>query len=250
MSLGLRLTLMNGLVLLLTLSAFAAIAYVTQFRSLQNGLDTSLQNEAGRLVAGANEFFERGAGRPRGLVFPNRGFVAPDVFIQVTDADGSSVARSRNLEDRSLPANSDALQRALQGHQWFETIEAEGEPLRMLVTPLVMGPPNALTPVGMVQVARPLGPAYRNLNTLQATLLRLGAVSVLVSLIIGWLLARGALRPIDRLADVAGAIGAARDFRRRVPVPRGQRQDEVGRLATEFNEMLEQLQLAYEQLES
>jgi signal transduction histidine kinase len=248
MSLGLRLTLMNGLVLLLTLSAFATIAYVTQFRSLQSGLDTSLQNEAGRLIAGANELVERGAGRPR--VFPNRGFVGPDVFIQITGSDGSSIARSMNLEGRSLPTNSDAMQRALQGQQWFETVEAEGEPLRMLVTPLVIGPPNGLTTVGMVQVARPLGPAYRNLNTLQGTLLRLGAVSVLVSLIIGWLLARGALRPIDHLADAAGAIGAARDFRRRVPVPRGQRKDEVGRLATEFNEMLGQLQSAYEQLET
>ncbi len=250
MSLGLRLTLMNGLVLLLTLGAFAAVAYVTQLRSLQSGLDTSLQNEAARIIGGANELFDRGTGRPRLLVFPNRGFVAPDVFIQITGADGSSIARSRNLEDRSLPVNPDALQQALQGQQWFETIEAEGEPLRMLVTPLVIGLPNDLTRVGMVQVARPLGPAYRNLNTLQATLLRLGAVSVLASLVIGWLLARGALRPIDRLADAAGAIGAARDFRRRVPVPRGQRRDEVGRLATEFNEMLAQLQSAYEQLES
>lgn len=250
MSLGLRLTLMNGLVLLLTLSAFAAVAYVTQFRALQAGLDTSLQNESGRFMGVAGELFERGSGRPRGLVFPSRGFGAPDIFIEITAADGSPVARTRNLEDRSLPSGADAMQRALQGQQWFENVEAEGEPLRMFVTPLAIGPPNDLTPVGMVQVARPLGPAYRNLNTLQATLLRLGAVSVLVSLIIGWLLARGALRPIDRLADAAGAIGAARDFKRRVPVPRGQRRDEVGRLATEFNEMLAQLQLAYEQLET
>jgi signal transduction histidine kinase len=65
-------------------------------------------------------------------------------------------------------------------------------------------------------------------------------------MVAGWLLARAALRPIDRLAQAAQDIGAAQDFARRVP-HRGPR-DEVGRLAITFNEMLERLHAAYERL--
>jgi signal transduction histidine kinase len=74
----------------------------------------------------------------------------------------------------------------------------------------------------------------------------MGAVSLVVAMAAGWLLARAALRPIDRLAQAAQEIGAAQDFGRRVP-HRGPR-DEVGRLAVTFNEMLGRLQEAYERL--
>ena len=63
----------------------------------------------------------------------------------------------------------------------------------------------------------------------------------------GWLLARTALHPIDRLAQTADAIGAARDFGRRVPVA-SERPDEIGRLGMAFNRMLGELQAAHEQV--
>jgi signal transduction histidine kinase len=59
------------------------------------------------------------------------------------------------------------------------------------------------------------------------------------------MLARTALHPIDRLAHVADAIGAARDFGKRVPVA-GRRPDEIGRLSMAFNRMLGELQEAHE----
>jgi signal transduction histidine kinase len=61
----------------------------------------------------------------------------------------------------------------------------------------------------------------------------------------GWLLARAALRPIDDLAKTADAIGAARDFGRRVPTE-GASNDEIGQLSRAFNGMLGELQAAHE----
>jgi two-component system OmpR family sensor kinase len=61
------------------------------------------------------------------------------------------------------------------------------------------------------------------------------------------LLARAALRPIDELANTADAIGAERDFGRRVSLQDSPR-DEIGRLAEAFNRMLGELQAAHEQL--
>lgn len=250
MSLGLRLTLLNGLVVLLTLAVFATVAYATQYRSLQETLDTSLRNEARRFSQPAAEFLERRPARPRTLIFANpRAFASPDVFIQITASDGESVARSRNLDEGDLPADPGAMQRALQGQEWFTDVEVEGQPLRLFIAPLRIGPGQEIS-VGMIEVARPLGPTLNNLRVLQTTFVTVGGLGVLVSLVVGWVLARAALRPIDRLAAAAHGIGAARDFTSRVPVPRAGRRDEVGRLAGEFNDMLAQLQTAYEHLEA
>jgi signal transduction histidine kinase len=78
----------------------------------------------------------------------------------------------------------------------------------------------------------------------------IGFLSVLLAAIGGWWLARVALRPIDRLTRDAHAIGTSRDFGRRVAAPRAETpRDEVERLATTFNEMLAELQEAYQEQE-
>ncbi|MBV9788657.1 MAG: HAMP domain-containing histidine kinase, partial [Chloroflexi bacterium] len=60
-----------------------------------------------------------------------------------------------------------------------------------------------------------------------------------------WVLSGIALRPIDRITHTAQAIGAERDFGRRVSYIGPH--DEIGRLTTTFNEMLTELQSAYRQ---
>lgn len=245
MSLRLRLTLINGLVLLLTIGAFASVAYMTQRQSLQTRLDASLESEAHRFTQNASEFIPRGPGRPRSFVFPNpRGFAAPDLFVQFTALDGETVARSRNLDEDELPAGPNELIRAQRNEEWFSDVEVDGQELRVFSAPLR----GSGVTIGLIQVARPLASIYQSLGALQTTFFTIGAAAVLVSLLIGWMLARAALSPIDRLAAVAMAIGKARDFGRRVPT--GRRRDEVERLAEAFNHMLDQLHEAYEQLEA
>ncbi len=252
MSLGLRLTLLNGLVLLLVIGAFAAVAYVTQVQALRSSLDDSLRAQARRVGERGAFWLDHPVGPPRGVAFPSpERFAAPDVFIQVVSRDGTIQSRSPSLGDDSLPVDPAMLQRALAGEEWFADVAVDQQPLRLFIMPLRAGRSSETGAlIGMVEVARPLGPLYGSLRTLQATFLAVGGAGVLVSVVVGWLLSRAALRPIDALADVAQEIGAARDFSRRVPVRPGARRDEVGRLAEEFNRMLAQLQAAYEQLEA
>jgi two-component system OmpR family sensor kinase len=79
---------------------------------------------------------------------------------------------------------------------------------------------------------------YRKL----ALLLTIGAA--LITLLAGWLLASRALRPVGLLTETAGRIARSRRFSQRVPVLN--QQDEMGRMATTFNQMLESLEQAYE----
>lgn len=71
----------------------------------------------------------------------------------------------------------------------------------------------------------------------------MAVIGALLTFAAAWLLARRALHPVALLTDAAGTIARSREFARRVPVvhPR----DELGRLATTFNDMLGSLGTAY-----
>lgn len=68
-------------------------------------------------------------------------------------------------------------------------------------------------------------------------------VSAAATLLAGWLLARRALHPVAVLTYTAGAIAHSRSLERRVPVTGDH--DELGKLATTFNDMLTSLEHAY-----
>jgi len=192
---------------------------------------------------------EVGALGPPELVVPIfRRFAGTSTFVQVANADGQVEARSENLGTDTLPLPPDALGVALAEREWLGEVGVEGQRLRQIVTPLRLSRAPGEPPILLVlQVAQPLGALEGTLRTLQATVLAVGAGGVLVAVVAGWLLARTALHPIDRLAQTADAIGAARDFGRRVPVA-DRRPDEIGRLGMAFNRMLGELQAAHEQV--
>jgi signal transduction histidine kinase len=70
---------------------------------------------------------------------------------------------------------------------------------------------------------------------------------VLIGFFVGWFLSGLTLRPIDKMTQTAKEIGENRDFNRRVEY--SGKQDEVGRLAMTFNQMLGQLQDAFKKVE-
>lgn len=245
-----RLTVLNGVALLLVVVAFAVAAYAAQMQAMQRDLDDSLATQAREFNAALRVEFDLFRRLARVSMPDLSVFAASVYFIQVTNEDGEIVGRSRNMEEATLPSDAEMLRAALDGQQWFADVLVEGQPLRQFVAPLRVSLPAGDTlNVGMIQFARPLGTAYNMQRTLQATFFGVGSLAVLASLAVGWLLARAALRPIERLATTAHEIGSAQDFGRRVPV-RARARDEVGRLAMEFNEMLGRLQAAYQQTEA
>jgi signal transduction histidine kinase len=65
-------------------------------------------------------------------------------------------------------------------------------------------------------------------------------VTLIVVAIVSWLVAGRAVRPLVTLAETTSAIGITGDLSRRVALSRSR--DEVGRLTTSFNAMIERLQ--------
>jgi two-component system OmpR family sensor kinase len=161
-------------------------------------------------------------------------FGAPDVFLQLAEPDGTTLARSGSLGDRVLPL-PDAARRG-------EVVEVRvgGRPLFLTAAPIGEG--------RYVVVARSPMTTYGALRTLRNLLTGVVSGAVLLTALSSWLYARGALRPIGQVVAAARSVRDSRDLSRRVP-PRGSG-DEVGQLVETFNEMLAELEDAYRSLDA
>ncbi len=243
LSLRLRLALASATLLGVTLVGFCAIVYFTQSRALMEEVDRALVDR-GQVVASAITV----SGSPFGPVIglPDAEALAfSGTLVQIADADGDIRSRSELLAqfELQLPVSTGAQSAVTAGRAHFERVVLAGVPLRVYTRPLIL----ARVPVGLIQVARPIGPTEETLAVLRLVLAGGATASVVVSALLGFLLAHTALRPIHRLTREAEQIGNSQDFGRRVTSRGG---DEVGRLASTFNEMLAQLQSAYAALQS
>ena len=81
---------------------------------------------------------------------------------------------------------------------------------------------------------------------IRAFLLISAIVTLIVVAIVSWLVAGRAVRPLVTLAETTAAIGTTGDLSKRIALSRSR--DEVGRLSTSFNTMLERLQSAQAEL--
>lgn len=96
-----------------------------------------------------------------------------------------------------------------------------------------------IDPLGLVQMARPLTEVDATLAGLAIALSFIGLIGVLLAAGAGVLVARSALKPIDALAEAAEHVAETQDLAARIEVGPN---DEVGRLARNFNAMLSALE--------
>jgi heavy metal sensor kinase len=100
------------------------------------------------------------------------------------------------------------------------------------------------TPIGWLQVAHSLGPLQEVMEDLFAQMLLALPLVVLLAALGGLFLTNRALRPIDRMTQTAQAVSVS-DLTRRIGYAGPA--DELGRLATTLDQMLDRLQAAFEQ---
>jgi signal transduction histidine kinase len=239
MSLRLRLTLFFALVLGVSLLAFSALLYVMLDHALALDVDSAIASKA-EDVARTSRIRGEYPLQPRRIRLPRiDAFAAPEIYIQLLDAEGQIVDRSANLGEHRLPLTEAALASGRQGQSWYDTISLDGQPLRVYTAPLLVDDDV----IGFIQVARSLSDNEQTLAHVQRLLLICDALVVAVAAAIGWVLAGAGLRPLDRVVEAARAIGLSGQLDRRLDPPR--RQDEVGRLVATFNEMLDRLEAMF-----
>lgn len=235
MSIRIRLGILYGAVMALVLVILGAALYYSLYFTLNAQVNRTMEQAAQTVTNSA---------RPR--LLPQLGlvvgflefdvFASPPIYVQAVDDDGVVRRTSSNLGGETLPRLPQAINEALEGHSVWRDAHTQDAHFRILSQPLVLGGET----VGVLQVGTSLDNIDRALQQLLTILGLGGIIAIILSAGLGFLLADRAMTPIDRITQTALEITRTEDLSRRIQQIGPQ--DEVGRLATTFNEMLDRIE--------
>ncbi len=225
--LRLRLTLAFAVAMTVVLTALGTFLYVRLGAELLHSIDMGLQPRAEVIAAGVG-----GAGGFNDQ--PNELIDADEAFAQVLDLTSPGLVVDSSQGVAGAPLVPVAELRTIDGPTFLtRSVPELDDEARLLVVP---------TDGRFVVVGAILSDRREALTRLLVLFGIGGPIALAVASAAGWLLAGAALRPVERMRQEAAAISAS-EPERRLPVP--PTGDELARLATTLNGMLERLQEAF-----
>lgn len=242
MNIRLRMTFWYGTVLAAVLATFGVSVYLMMRHQLRARTDAGLAQALVEIM----EEVEEARNEARLKERLQRRFVARESYdFQVINVDGRVVFRSDRLSAETLPVPP--IPSSLKRLD-FETVPLGSRTVESpflgrvrVASELVPGPESTV----VVQAAASLASDDHELSELLLVLLLAGPLALAFALGGGYLLARKALAPVDRMARTADEITAARlDRRLTVANP----DDELGRLARTLNDMIGRLESSFEEI--
>jgi two-component system OmpR family sensor kinase len=221
-----RLTLPFALAMALVLAALGAFVYVRVGSTLLRSVDQSLSGQAVETLARLDE--------DQPLL--DRDSVSSDTVAEVVGPAGVAEASPPGLPPL---VGAGTLRAVLGGRSLWLTRTLPGLKGTWRLRAVPAGGGRALV------VARSLSGRGESLDRLRHEFLFAAPLALLCATVAGYVLAGAALRPVEAMRRRAAAITAATPGTR-LPVPRAQ--DEIARLATTLNDMLDRLEasLAHE----
>ena len=236
MSFRLRVTLLAAGAVAVAVVGAAVLMYVVVQTQLLTQVDKTLNDAAVAAQAQGPRGADRG-GRPPfgdpGQTVSGRG----DVFAQSIDATGRVIRAdySQPVTALVMPIAKDIAATQAPGGTRIDTT-IDGTHYRVLVVPI--GGAAAL------ELAYAMTDIDAVLAETRTRLILVALGGVLLAAALGTLVARAALRPVERLTGVIEAVARTRDLSRRVAAGG---HDELSRLAASFNEMLGALEVSLRQ---
>src|SRR5262245_25873811 len=230
-SVRVRLSLWYIGVMLVVLGVYAAAVYAFVRDNSSQLLDERLHDD----FDWASDML---AQRPDGSIAPYEETGEGDSpWLQVYNHDGQLLYETPEARRNPVPDSGKLAERA---DERIITIPGTMPPYRLMSGNARIGG----RPV-IVQVGRSEYSIIQDLNQLLYILLLGLPIAVAAAGVGGYLLARRALKPVDRMAERARSINAER-LNDRLPVDNPN--DELGRLASVFNETLTRLELSFDQM--
>lgn len=239
-----RLTLWYGLILTSILVVFTSSVYVYFKNSLQKNIDSKIKSIGEVLSSSITETHESNP-----TVFGNFENYLENVlgkkpkgkFIQIMDTSGRIGAKMNDIETETLPTSFGALEQALQGETVYETVENVKPRIRMVTIPIL----ERKKVTSIVQVGTSLEDFDETMKRLFLILIISIPTSISVTTVLGYFLAKKALRPVDQIRRTAVKISSS-NLDERIDI--GGRRDELSRLAKTFNEMISRLKDSFQRV--
>jgi two-component system, OmpR family, sensor histidine kinase MprB len=128
-------------------------------------------------------------------------------------------------------------------------VEVDGARLRVYTFQMPLPPSDAYSgqTAVAIQLARPLAPVENVLHTLRWVLALVFLLVVGLAALLARMATRRVMKPLAEVTATAKLIGETDDLSQRIEV---REDDEVGQLATHFNEMLERLESSRDELDA
>jgi len=230
--LRMRLTLVFSVGMAIVLVGLGTFVYLRVSDDLIASVDLGLRSRAQILASAVT------AAAQANVVQSEGSLIDPDeAFAQVLASDGSIVDASSAVTGGALLGPPEAT--SLSQPAFFtRLIPGVDDPVRLIAVPIQEGAVRRIAVVGTN-----LGDTNDALSDLLRVMIVAGPVALLITVAAGWLLAGAALRPVERMRTQAAAI-TAMDPARRLEVP--DTADELARLGTTLNAMLDRLQESLE----
>jgi two-component system, OmpR family, sensor kinase len=250
-SIRLRLALYYGALFAVILLLVLLLGYAIHSRGEYNDLDRTLVVSAGHAAAEASI-------SPQGPHLVRGG---GDLEIALRLYDSNGILRDSTLGTEALPgidpravllapagAAYDMLVQLTPPFMSSPVIPDPSGAFGLLTTPqqrwrVYVLPIHQGGTLSYVEALTPLGRLDASIQAFRIILPMLGLTSVAAALLLSWAIAGRALRPVARMTQTAQTITLSQDLTRRIEMPA--HQDELGRLARTFNEMLESIEAAY-----
>jgi signal transduction histidine kinase len=236
-SVRVRLTLWYVVTMAMVLGVYILAVFLFVRQNLLHALDDQLRTDF-QWAAATLDYTDEG-----GFEWTEPEIVADydPPWVQVWTADGTQLvvtsgeARRRPLPDsQSLAMQADdRVAVVAAGEVRYRVLTRRGDILRPTRVPVV------------IQVARPEAPALERLRDLSVLFGFALPIAMALAGFGGYAVAKRALSPVERMTDRARSITADR-LGDRLPVHNPE--DEMGRLATVFNETLARLQASFDQM--
>jgi two-component system, OmpR family, sensor histidine kinase MprB len=228
MALRHRLTLLAAGIVGVTVVLVAILAYVALRSELRGQVDDALKSQYARVVAVGQRFGPGPALRVPAPPLRDGDIAGP---AQLLGASGQ-VLRPADTDLRVPVDERDRAVAAGEGERvLLRDTEVGGVHLRALTVRLPEG--------GAIQVVRSLTNVDATLSRLRLVLILLCAGGTLMAAVLARLFSRRVIQPVSDLTAAAEHITQTEDLARRIEVPGD---DEVGRMASRFNTMLDTLE--------
>ena len=159
-------------------------------------------------------------------------------FVVILDSKGKVLYATGQLDGTAPSIPASMITQAVQEEEAKRTIQpVDGVELRLVAQPWQR---VDLGMSGIVVAGQSTAFVDQQLAGLRTVIWISGVVTVLGALVVGWIVAGRAVRPLRKLAETTDEIGNTGDLSRRLPEVKAK--DEVGALTTSFNTMLGRLQ--------
>ena len=231
----------HSIVFISILSLFSVLLYLTFSNSLTKEVDSKLAREGGRIAY----YIENGHSSSEIEEYMNGMAVSAainkeEMYWQIENDQGKVIAASQNLHGQHI--NVSGTLEKIDENIFSWDPELNGMPLRAMSLPLLST--NKLT--YKITVATYDGIRHFAIDQLRNIIIICNFGFVGISIVMGWLISKKTLRPIQKIITTTNKITAT-NLHERLPIEGPE--DELQTLSKTLNGMIDRLEISFAQIQ-